>query len=178
MKRVKNSLFRIIWKSHPSKILKTTLVPNLWLLSILEVNLAKEGAFSNIHKPRTLGIILLTPVCSEHWLLYCLKYNRTLKIPLKGFSLVLNMLVFFKSKTSEGGYQLWMWALWLILLDAKKLVFISSFLSLFLAVITKKLRPGWMGGYVALLELLPALLVLGSSLHFWEDISCQVLWPN
>lgn len=52
------------------------------------------------------------------------------------------MLAFFKSKTSEDSYQFLEVGFVTVFLDAKKVVFISSFLSLFLAVIAEELTPG------------------------------------
>ena len=110
-------------------------------ISMLEVHLAEEWwifQYSNTKDPRH-NLYSVTLVCSyQHWLLYCLKYSLALKSTLNGFSPSLNVLFFFRSKASEGSYQLlsgcglcdrFLWC--------QEACFIASFLSLFLAVIAK-----------------------------------------
>lgn len=94
-------------------------------ISMLEVDLAKGWCilqYSDTKDPRH-HLYLPTLVCSyQHCLLYRVKDSLALKSTLKGFFPILNMLISYKSKTSEGSYQLLDVAFVADFLDAKRLV--------------------------------------------------------
>ena len=131
-----------IGDGEPAEVLSRGMT---WTLSMLEVNLAEEWwifQYSHTKDPRH-NLYSLTLVCLyQHWLLYCLKYCLALKSTLNGFFPSLSMLFFFRSKASEGSNQLLSGCgLCDCFLWCQEACFISSFLSLFLAVIAKKLTP-------------------------------------
>lgn len=144
------------------KFLETALVPNLQLLSILEINLAKEWyvfQYSQTKGPRH-NLYLLTPVLNENFE-YCTVWNTVLppRAQWRNFPHALICWSFLKVRHLRVVTTFWIWALWLFSLMPKGL-FSFPASCLFLVVIAKMLTPRWMDCYcnVILLKFDPALL--------------------